>query len=68
MPADAESQAAAGKDIAKVAGSGTGGQYEQKPSPTDFAQQYLIQNDPAQVQAYGVASRMQDFLSMVGAK
>ena len=64
----AESQAAAGKDIAKVAGSGTGGQYEQKPSPTDFAQQYLIQNDPAQVQAYGVASRMQDFLSMVGAK
>lgn len=62
----AETQAAAGKDIAKIAGSGAAGQYEQKPTPTDFATQYLIQNDPSQVQAYGLASRMNDFFSMLG--
>ena len=61
----AENAAAQGKDVAK---SQTGGQYEQKPSPTAFAQQYIQSHDPGQELAYGTASRMQDFLSMLGIK
>jgi hypothetical protein len=69
----AEAQAAVGKDTAKIAKQGAlaagnlgAGQYEQKPTPADFAQQYLIHNDPQQVQAYALASRGLEFLSMLG--
>lgn len=46
----------------------TGTNYTAPPSAGAAAQQYIEQNDPSQVLAYGTASRMQDFLSMIGVK
>lgn len=42
--------------------------YTGAPSITGAATQYVQQNMPQQEQAYGVASRMQDFFSMIGSK
>ncbi len=50
------------------AGHQTGASYTQAPSVGGAAEQYTLEHDPSQVLAYGTASRMQDFLSMVGAK
>lgn len=51
-----------------AAGHQTGSSYTQAPSVGGAAEQYVLEHDPSQVLAYGTASRMQDFLSMVGAK
>lgn len=47
---------------------GTGQDYTQAPSITGAATQYVQNNMPSQELAYGVATRMNDFLSMLGQK
>lgn len=42
--------------------------YVQPPSVSSAAQQYVLEHDPSQVLAYGVASRMGEFLSMLGVR
>jgi hypothetical protein len=44
----------------------TGQDYTQGPSVTGAATQYIQQHDPSQELAYGTASRMQEFLAMLG--
>jgi hypothetical protein len=52
----------------EAAQAGTNGtNYTQAPSITGAATQYVQQNLPSQEMAYGVASRMNEFYSMLGA-
>jgi hypothetical protein len=46
----------------------TGAAYAQAPTVANSAAQYIQTNNPSDVQAYGVASRMLDFFNMVGVK
>jgi len=50
------------------AGKQTGANITRTPSVSGAAEQYLLNNDPQDVMAYGIASRMNTFLSMIGTK
>lgn len=64
MPTDQFVQHYHGLEAAQAHKSGEN--YTQAPSVQGAATQYVLNNDPSQVQAYGTASRMQELYSMLG--
>lgn len=53
-------------DLEAAQAHAPGSNYTQAPSVQGAATQYVLNNDPSQVQAYGTASRVQELYSMLG--